>query len=115
MVAISQIAVFRSAAESLTVDVARGLPNKADDLLKQGYKDVSHPDAAKAGHRDFLNPTTGDRVRFDQGKPGESGYKGQDGWHRYNPNSTGKPDMYLDKNGNPCARGCEASHLFPGD
>lgn len=95
--------------------VTKGLPNKADDLLKQGYKETSHPGAAKAGHRTFENSKTGDKVRFDQGKPGKPGYEGQDHYHRYNPNATGKTDQYLDKSGNPCARGCDASHLFPGD
>jgi RHS repeat-associated protein len=92
-----------------------GLPNKPEDLLKQGYKDVSHPAAANAGHKTYENPVTGDKVRFDQGKPGAPGYEGLDHYHRYNPNATGKNDAYLDKNGTPCARGCDASHLFPGD
>ncbi|WP_164867116.1 RHS repeat-associated core domain-containing protein [Sinorhizobium meliloti] len=95
--------------------VLHGLPQKVDDLLKRGYKEVSHPDAAKAGHRSFENPTTGDRVRFDQGKPGQPGFEGVDHYHRYNPNGTGKKDMYLDKYGSPCGRGCDESHLFPGD
>lgn len=91
------------------------LPRNPDDLLKDGYHDVSHPGAANAGHRTFENPTTGDKLRFDKGKPGKPGYEGQDHYHRYNPNSNGKQDMYLDGNGNPCARGCDASHLLPGN
>lgn len=93
---------------------AIALPKKPDDLLKQGYNEVSHPDAKSAGYRTFENPTTGDRVRFDQGKAGQPGYEGTDHYHRYNPEATGKQDMYLDKDNNPCARGTSASHLLPG-
>jgi RHS repeat-associated protein len=92
-----------------------GLPSNADDLLNQGYKEISHPDAVKAGHRTFHNPTTGDKVRFDKGKPGESGFKKNDGYHRENPNKTGDKDLYLDKQGNPVAKGSRESHLFPGN
>jgi len=98
-----------------TGKVEKGLPSNADDLLKQGYKEFSHPDAAKAGHRTFENPTTRDKLRFDQGKPDKPGYEGKDHYHRYNPNATGKKDMYLDKSGIPCARGSDASHLFSGE
>jgi hypothetical protein len=34
-------------------------------------------------------------------------------WHRYNPNSKGKKDCYLDKDGNPVSRWNEAGHLRP--
>jgi len=86
-------------------------PKNPDDLLQQGYKETSTPEAAKVGHRTFENSQTGDKLRFDQGKLGKPGFEGKDHYHRYNPNATGKHDMYLDKNGNPCARGCRASHL----
>lgn len=98
------------------VDATRGgLPRNPDDLLTQGYKEVSHPDAVKAGHREFENPTTGDKVRFDKGKPGERGYKRDDGYHRKNPDSTSRHDEYLDKYGNPVARHSKESHLSPGE
>lgn len=122
VVPMAEIAVAATAAKvaqgvkaTKAAKGAKGLPDKADDLVKQGYKDTSHPDAAKAGHRTFENPQTGDKVRFDKGKSGKPGYEGKDHYHRYNPNSSGKHDQYLDKNGNPCARGCDESHLFPGD
>ncbi len=92
-----------------------GLPSNPDDLTDQGYNEVSHPEAANKGHRTFENPETGDKVRFDEGKPGQPGHEGKDHYHRYNPNGTGKKDMYLDKRGNPCARGCDESHLYQGD
>jgi len=97
-------------------DVAKkGLPKNPDDLKKSGYADTSHPEAAKRGHRTFENSDTGDKVRFDKGKSGANGYEGKDHYHRSNPGATGKKDQYLDKSGNPCARGCDASHLLPGD
>lgn len=93
----------------------KGLPKNPDDLLKDGYTETSHPEAAKRGHRTFENSDTGDKVRFDEGKSGANGYEGQDHYHRYNPETTGKQDQYLDRNNNPCPRGCDASHLLPGD
>ncbi|TMX35212.1 hypothetical protein [Vibrio sp. Hep-1b-8] len=93
----------------------KGLPENPNDLLKRGYKETSHPDAAKRGHRTFENSDAGDKLRFDQGKQGANGFEGKDHYHRYNPDATGKQNQYLDKNGNPCARGCDASHLLPGD
>ena len=89
------------------------LPKNPDDLLDRGYEETSHPQAAANGHRTFENPTTGDKVRFDQGTPREPGYEGVDHYHRYNPNSTGKMDQYLDSNGNPVPRGSGPSHLIP--
>jgi hypothetical protein len=89
------------------------LPANPSDLKGQGYNDTSHPDAASAGHRTFENPETGDKVRFDQGKPGEPGHEGEDHYHRFNPDSTGKGDQYLDKDGKPVPKGSDASHLQP--
>lgn len=92
---------------------ATPLPANPDDLTQQGYHDVSHPDASAAGHRTFVDPATGDKVRHDQGTPGANGHEGEDHYHRYNPNSTGKSDQYLDANGKPVPGGSEPSHLKP--
>ncbi len=89
------------------------LPANPSDLVDQGYHDVSHPEAAAAGHQTLEHPETGDRVRFDKGKPGAPGHEGTDHYHRDNPNATGKKDQYLDKDGNPVPRGSDASHLKP--
>ena len=91
------------------------VPKNPDDLLKRGYKETSHPDAKDKGHRTFENPKTGDKIRFDKGKPGASGHEGKDHYHRYNPNSTGKHDYYLDKKGNPVSRNSNPSHIYPSD
>lgn len=89
------------------------LPAKPDDLLTQGWKEITHPEAAKLGHRKFENPKTGEIVRFDKGRPGQPGFEGQDHYHRLNPNKTGKRDEYLDLNGDPVARGSGPSHILP--
>jgi len=62
-----------------------GLPDDPDDLLDRGYEETSHSDAAANGHRTFVNPETGDEVRHDRGEPGKSGHRGQDHYHRPNP------------------------------
>ncbi len=81
------------------VEVPRpSLPAKPGDLLAQGWKETTHPEAAKMGHRTFEDPKAGGVVRFDKGRVGETGFEGQDHYHRMNPNSTGNRDKYLDLN-----------------
>lgn len=92
---------------------SNSLPENPDDLLDQGYEETSHPDAAANGHRTFVNPESGDEVRYDEGESGKPGYRGQDHYHRPNPDSTGRHDQYLDKDGNPVGRGSDESHLVP--
>lgn len=93
---------------------ARKLPANPDDLPAQGWRETTHPRAGEQGHRTFENPTTGESLRFDRGRPGERGFEGQDHYHRLNPNSTGNRDLYLDGDGNPVPRGSNRSHIFPG-
>jgi hypothetical protein len=102
-----------SAATAAARSLSESLPANPDDLLGRGYRDVSHPDAAAAGHRTFENPETGDVLRFDKGKPGRPGHAGNDHYHRENPSPTGKVDAYLDRDGNPVPDGSDASHLYP--
>ena len=92
----------------------QSLPANPDDLLNDGYNETSHPDAAANGRRTFENPDTGDEVHFDQGKPGQPGFEGQDHYHRENPASTSKQDRYLDSDGNPVPKGSKKSHILPG-
>jgi RHS repeat-associated protein len=89
------------------------LPKNPDDLLAAGWREVSHPSAAAAGHRTFISPD-GVEVRFDAAKPGEFGFKRFDHYHVVNPNSSqGKLDQYLDVNGNPVSYGSDDSHIIP--
>jgi YD repeat-containing protein len=87
------------------------LPANPDDLAKNGWKEVSHPDAVKAGIRKFED-AHGNIIEFHKGTPGANGFKGKDHYHAKNPNATGKQDAYLDKDGNPVADGSKASHLL---
>ena len=88
------------------------LPVDPDDLLDQGYNETTHPNAAANGHRTFVNPETGEEVRFDEGEEGQTGAAASDHYHVLNPNRTGNQDLYLDIDGNPVARGSRASHIF---
>ena len=50
--------------------INRGLPKHHTELLKWGYRDITHPEAREAGHITYHHKKTGDIVRFDYGKPG---------------------------------------------
>lgn len=91
------------------------LPTNPDDLLQQGWEEITHPDAAAEGHRTFKNKETGLIIRADKGEPGQPGDRGRDHYHIENPNTTSKRDEYLDKNGRPVGRGSKPSHVLPGD
>lgn len=104
----------KKAADQSTQQVDPTLPKDPDALLDQnGWREVSNPKAKEAGHRTFENTKTGEKLRFDKGKPGQPGHEGLDHWHRENPNSqNGKNDQYLDAQGNPVPRGHHSSHLY---
>lgn len=92
------------------------LPVNPDDLLKRpGWIETTHPDAGKAGHRTFENTETGEKLRHDQGKPGQPGHKGHDHYHRPNPNQTNWKDEFLDGQGNAVPDGHENSHIYSPD
>lgn len=94
------------------MDVASSLPQTGAGLLAQGWKDISHPEQAKHGSFTYEDPSTGLRVRYDTPKPGTSGFAGQDHYHILNPDAHDSSDMYLDRNGDPCARGSRVSHTY---
>ncbi|WP_127125374.1 RHS repeat domain-containing protein [Pseudoflavitalea rhizosphaerae] len=85
-------------------------PPSSPDELGDGWNDVTDP-RNKSGSKEYQNQETGEKIRWDPGKQGENGWEGKNHWHRYNPNSTGKKDLYLDKSGNPVARGSHPSHI----
>ncbi len=84
-----------------------------DPFNDPNLEDISHPEAKDKGHHEFKDKRTGEIIRYDEGRPGETGHEGHDHFHRYNPNKTGKSDQYLDSNGNPVAKNSEESHLYP--
>ena len=84
------------------------------ELLIRGWIDITDPRmTANTNMKEFTDPVTNLRVRFDPGKPGNPGFEGVDHYHVYNPYSTSKRDLYLDKNGNPVSKGSKASHIIP--
>lgn len=89
-------------------------PKNPDELLNRGWEEVT-PDGMKENtlSREFIDPKTGAKVRYDPGVPGADGYKGANHYHQMNPNATGKSDYYLDVNGNPVAKNSKASHIMP--
>ncbi|MFL0197612.1 hypothetical protein ACJDU8_18875 [Clostridium sp. WILCCON 0269] len=104
----------KTANEQAIEDAIKNLPPKGEDLLGKGWEDVT-PEGMKTNtnSREYLDPNTGLRVRFDPAKPGASGFQGKDHYHVENPNSTGKIDRYLDINGEPAPRGSDRSHILP--
>jgi len=91
------------------------LPKDPDEILKQGYKETTHPDADKVGRREFENPDSGDHVAWDTGRPGEKGWKGKNHWHRFNPNSRSRHDEFLDRDGNPVGKYDDKHHIGVND
>jgi len=90
------------------------LPPKPDDLLRQGWKEITHPKELANGRRVFVNPETNQTVEFDKGRPGEPAWRGQDHYHIRNPDATGKGDKYLSRDGLPVPDGSKRSHI-PAD
>ncbi|WP_232699993.1 hypothetical protein [Brevibacillus daliensis] len=91
------------------------LPKDPQQLLKNGWKDVTHPELKRnTSSREYYDPKSGLRVRFDKKREGAPGFEGKDHYHIFNPNSTSNRDLYLDVNGNPVSKGSNASHILPG-
>ena len=90
------------------------LPANPDDLLQQGWEEITHPSAAAQGHRTFRNKD-GLVIRADKGEVGKPGNRAHDHYHVLNPDKTSNRDYYLDKNGRPVSRGSDASHILPGE
>ena len=79
-------------------------------------EDISHPiRITRTPDRTYYDKEKGLEIEFHPKKNGEEGWKGKDHYHVKNPNSKSKLDYYLDKNGNPCPRGSNRSHLLPGE
>ena len=61
----------------------------------------------------FKNKRTGEITEYDAAKPGKTGHRGYDHYHKPNPSSKGKGYEYLDSKGNPVPDGSDSSHLYP--
>ena len=66
-------------------------------------------DEIESSSWDFRHKDSGEKLRYDPGK------EGKNHWQRFNPNSSGKRDLYLDRFGNPVSRGSNASHIGAGE
>lgn len=96
------------------VDLIRSLPIFPTQFFLRYWIEFVIEEAM--GHttaREFYHALTKLRVRFDPKKEGAPGFEGKDHWHIRNPNTTGKHDRYLDKNGNPVPKGAAESHIIP--
>lgn len=72
----------------------------------RGFRDVTHPGQRLAGHKEYVNPKTGRRGRYDPPKNGDPQH-----WHVHNPASKSNKDYYLDKDGKPVPRHSEEAAL----
>ena len=89
------------------------MPANPDDLTKRpGWKETTHTDAGKRGHRTFENGKTGEQIRHDEGRPGETGHEAHDHYHHLKPDGKGSFE-YLDGNGEAVPRGSDPAHLYP--
>ena len=93
--------------------VIGSLPNNPDIMVKNGWIEISHPNAKASGHRMFKEERSGLKIEFDKKVPGAPGYKGLNHYHILNPNATNAKNKYLDKNGNPVRNGSPKSHIMP--
>ncbi len=48
--------------------------NYAAKDIRTDWIGTIYPNAVKAGHQTFENVKTGEKLRYDQGKPGKYGY-----------------------------------------
>ncbi len=82
-------------------------------LLQEGWIDVINPEMAQNTlSRNYQDPKTGLRIRFDPKKPNTTGFEAVDHYHIYNPNYTKKKiDYYFDIDGNPVGKGSDPSHI----
>jgi RHS repeat-associated protein len=114
---IEQRRTIESGSQSLVQkkrQVDTRLPSDPDELLNDpNWEEISHPDAKEKGHRTFENKETGEKLRHDEAKPGATGHKAQDHWHRFNPDKTSRLDEYLDASDNPVPEHSDPSHLYP--
>ncbi len=96
-------------------DVASSFPKNYVKLLDKGWIKISHPKSEENGHFKFVEKNTHLTIMFDKGVDGKPGWTGRDHYHIFNPKPTGRGDMYLDKDGNPVAKGSSKSHIEPNN
>ncbi len=99
---------------STDTDIDWTKPPCNPDELSTNWKEVTDPRMAeKSSRRIFQYKNTNNKVAFEKGKPGLTGDKAIDHWHRYNPNFKNSRDLYLDIYGNTASKGSPSSHIDP--
>lgn len=90
------------------------LPENPTELLKQGWKDITHPDKRK-NHRGgtFKNKAIGQEVNFDCGDKNKGGFQNQNHYHWKNLAKDNNKYPYIDKYGNKCKKNSKESHIIP--
>ncbi len=91
----------------------RSLPKNPSKLLEKGWKETTPVSMSQNTTSKMYTNKDGLSVRYDKGDASQGGYGGKDHYHVLNPNSTGKHDYYLDKDGNPVPKNSKASHIIP--
>jgi len=92
-----------------TTDIDWSNPPCSPDDLSKDWKETTNPNMVN--RREFVYKNTENKISFEKGNIGKEGFKEIDHWHRYNPNSTNKQNIYLDRNGNPVGKGSRPSHI----
>ena len=95
-------------------DTIKNIQSKTpQQLIAEGWEDITNPKmAANTSSREYYDPTSGLKIRFDKGVEGANGFEAVDHYHVMNPNYTNKKvDYYLDINGVPVGKGSKASHI----
>ena len=101
-------------SESGSGSVIKNIQSKSpQQLIANGWEDVTNPKmAANTTSREFYDPKSGLKIRFDKGVDGANGFEAVDHYHVMNPNYTNKKvDYYLDIDGKPVGKGSKASHI----
>ncbi len=100
--------------ESGSDSVIKNIQSKSpQQLIADGWEDVTNPKmATNTASREFYDPKSGLKIRFDKGVNGANGFEAVDHYHVMNRNYTNKKvDYYLDIDGKPVGKGAKASHI----
>ncbi len=91
-------------------------PPKSPDFLDSDWVEITHPRARQFSNtRKFIHKKTKEMISFDKGIEGETGEREYNHWHRFNPNTTGDHDLYLNLCGKPTAKKKPDSHIGTND
>jgi len=100
--------------KDITTDIDWSKPPCNPNDLSNNWREITDPRMVeKSSRRIFQYKNTDIKVAFEKGKPGLTGDKANDHWHRYNPNLKNNRDLYLDIYGNPTGKGSSSSHIDP--